>query len=114
MLLLALSGCSLGEDVEPGPVPEPEPVYEWQCIDKVVTRGPFCDCQRGEHAFVSEQRSCGEAPCCYSGAFDDGTEECICHSQEFQDADGQTCAETVEYAGRAAGNPFMQVVSCPP
>ncbi|HKY39679.1 MAG TPA: hypothetical protein VJN18_27265 [Polyangiaceae bacterium] len=112
-LLFVLAACSSGDDAgEPEPTP-PSP-YEWQCLDTTSARGPFCDCQRGEHAFVSELRSCPEAPCCYTGTFDDGTDECICHSQEFQDADGQTCEETVVHAGRAAGSAFMQVLSCPP
>jgi len=112
-LLLVLAACSSGDDGG-GPKSTPQPEYEWQCLDKTVERGAFCDCQRGEHALTSEQRSCAEAPCCYSGTFDDGTEECICHSQEFQDADGQTCEETVEHASRAAGSPFVQVLTCPP
>jgi hypothetical protein len=112
-LWLVLAACSSGDD-DRAQQPTPEPEYAWQCLDKSVARGPFCDCQRGEHAFTSEQRSCGEAPCCYTGSFDDGTDECVCHSQEFQDADGQTCEETVEHAGRAAGRAFMQVLSCPP
>jgi hypothetical protein len=112
-LWVLLAACSSGDDGgEQKPAPGPE--YEWQCLDTTSVRGPFCDCQRGEYAFMSDLRSCPEAPCCYVGTFDDGTEECICHSQEFQDADGQTCEETVEHAGRAAGSVFMQVLSCPP
>jgi hypothetical protein len=112
-LWVVLAACSSGDDGGEKPSTT-ETDYEWQCLNLTSVRGAFCDCQRGEYAFVSELRSCPEAPCCYSGTFDDGTEECICHSQEFQDADGQTCEETVEHASRAAGSPFSQVLSCPP
>lgn len=110
--LFLLAGCSGGDEGEPQP-PADSP-YEWQCIDKTVVRGPFCDCQRGEHGLQSSQKTCGEAPCCYSGSHADGTDECICHSQEFQETDGRTCEETVVLASRAAASPFRQVTACPP
>jgi hypothetical protein len=113
-LALVLLACSCGDERgSDDDMKDDASQYAWQCQEKVVSRGPFCICQRGEFIAETGQATCADSPCCYRGAYPDGSEECLCRSQEFLDNDVQSCDRAIELIGSSVGTTFERVMTCP-